>query len=151
MAKKKKPSFETLPHHYRRLIINTGVAYLQHDRVVNGSSGNSDVSFKRQEAAKNRLALAIQRLLDLVPKNTGRVILNLHGGIIQDVCYDGTAPIEVVVVDWDVDGGEKDQLQIGDQWCWVYQTQVASYDPNDLTQVARAADLYREKVHAEAT
>jgi hypothetical protein len=145
----KPTTYDKLPTPYRKLID----AAVQASEDLQVAKTARRYGWEEEEAevakAKNKLALAFKRLLDLQEPAEARVILNLHGGIVQDVCYDGKHPIDVIVVDWDVEGGEEDHLFINDEWCWVYSTQVDAYDPRDLTDVAAAADAYLEKSKQE--
>jgi hypothetical protein len=146
----KPTTYDKLPKQYRKLIDSLAEA-AQHNGFMGerGTGREVDRAAADLVTQKNRLALAFKRLLDLQEPAVARVICNLHGGIVQDVCYDGKHPIKVIVVDWNVEGGEEDHLFINDEWCWVYSTQVDAYDPQDLTDVAAAADAYLEKSKQE--
>lgn len=150
MTKKKSKSnfavYEQLSRGDRQIVDSLEAAAGEVASVMETGSGNAVGKAEVAcDKARGRLARLILRLRKAADPPVARVIINLSGGIVQDACYDGIHPITVVVVDWDVEGGETDQLQVNNQWCWVYHTQVDAYDPKNLTDIAEAADLYAER------
>lgn len=114
-------------------------------RTLAGSAGDVD------EFNKGGVAYEACRAMDAVlagaPLPAPRVGISMDGGIIHQVF--SVVPIDVTVINYDVEGIEDGVLQVGDQEATVNRGPADIVDPSEFAGIDRAVEAAEAEVDAE--
>lgn len=129
----------TLTTQRRLELIRLAVTQLRELPTLDGEQPPTE-----DELGELQIALSSQRY---------RLYVNLVGGVVESICDDlpDNISLTVVVVDWDVEAGEKDNTRVAngldDLEAWAYTT--TQFAIGGVSHVERVANAYLRKLETE--